>query len=61
MDKIIYKNINVDDNWMLVAQGLIDKQAEIIDSMNTFFNIIDNLNKFNEILVKKLKENKNNG
>ena len=30
MDKILYKNITINDNLMLVAQALIDKQAEIV-------------------------------
>ncbi len=58
MDKIIYKTITINDNMMLIVQALIDKQAEIIDWVNKTDKIIDNLNEFNEILVKKLKENK---
>lgn len=34
MDKILYKNITIDDNLMLIVQTLIDKQAEIVDYLN---------------------------
>jgi len=28
MNKILYDKISLNDNWVLVAQALIDKQAE---------------------------------
>lgn len=31
MNKIPYDKISSNDNWVLVAQALIDKQAEIVD------------------------------
>ena len=32
--KILYKNITINDNLMLIVQALIDKQSEIIEQMN---------------------------
>ena len=34
MDKIIYKNITINDNTVLILQALIDNQAKIIDWIN---------------------------
>ncbi len=34
MHKILYKNITINDNLMLIVQALIDKQSEIIEQMN---------------------------
>lgn len=31
MNKILYRKITRDDNWVLVVQALIDKQAEIVE------------------------------
>ena len=46
MKPIIYKKITVDDNWMLVTQALIDKQAEIVDFINAVQIIESRLNLF---------------
>lgn len=45
MDKIIYEKITIDDNWMLVTQALIDKQAEIIDGYNDLSKIFEQVKK----------------
>jgi len=34
MDKILYRNITKNDDWVLVVQMLIDKQGEIVDFVN---------------------------
>ena len=46
MKPIIYKKITIDDNWMLVTQALIDKQAEIVDFINAVQIIESRLNLF---------------
>jgi len=48
MDKIIYKNITINDNMMLVVQALIDKQAEIIDFINGLSALANNSNLYKD-------------
>ncbi len=64
MNKILYDKITSNDNWVLVCQALIDKQAEIVEHYNAIRDwipevekILDNVNEFNRILVKKLAKN----
>ena len=48
MDKIIYKTITIDDNLILIVQALIDKQAEIVDSINGLSDIANDSNLYKE-------------
>jgi len=63
MNKILYDKITSNDNWVLVAQALIDKQAEIVEHYNAIRDwitetekILNNMNEFNHISVKKLEK-----
>ena len=44
--------------WETNLPNIVIKINKIIDWVNETDKIIDNLNEFNEILVKKLKDNK---
>jgi len=56
MDKIIYNNITINDNIMLVVQTLIDKQAEIIDHINKKEKFVDDIVSGKTIIVYDFKE-----
>ena len=48
MDKIIYKTITINDNIVLVVQALIDKQAEIVNSINGLSDIANDSNLYKD-------------
>ena len=51
MNKILYDKISLNDNWVLVAQALIDKQAEIVDFINGLQTVVDNSNLYREKVI----------
>jgi len=48
MDKIIYKNITINDNMVLIIQALIDKQAKIIDWINGLSDVANDSSLYKE-------------
>lgn len=42
MNKILYDKISLNDNWVLVVQALIDKQAEIVEWISRLQKLAEN-------------------